>query len=428
MSIVYFNPSEKYHPLFPDLVNNEYLFNFYYLNKKVDTTQTWSDDSDYSSYVYLPDIIDDILKNPSKYKDFTARVPSDWIYTSSKKIGGYDRPEDLLVNGGYETATESLKQKDRFNKERGFISADCPTMNGFLRWHYDKKGKVVGFTIVKNMGNHRFVLKKRSNGGKTVELLIKLHAHPVDPNESLEDIQCRESDSHHTDAQNQRGQTEEQKAYSGFKAKRKEYLELVDLLRDLQIDYGDILKQANLLDDSNNTPSISSVSKMNGGINSGVFSSLGFENVKWALATAREIALHDEQKEHLLKISHSAVMCFSNLYYYFTENFGDQTPIMSKMELRVFLLSTFTTRASKWKKVMSLNDLNQSGGQKDYNVINAVTLLKDLNDYYVEMIPTKASTKRKRGLGMENPAMKSFFNSITDRLQRNFAISESRIS
>lgn len=428
MSLIFSNAAEKLHPIFSDLVNNQFLFNYYYSKKKVDVTQTWPDDSDYSFYPHIYDIVDDIIKNPSKFKDVTVRVPSELVYSSSKSLGGFDRPEDLLVNGGYESSTESLKIKDEYGQERGFISANCPTMNAFARWHYDEDGNITGFTIVKNMGNHRFVLKLRANGGKSTELLMKLHFHPVNPNETLAQIQRRESDSHHTDAQNQRGQTEEQRAYSGFKAKRKEYLEIINFLKEQQVDYADILKQEGLLDDPENTPKITSISNFNGGINSGAFKKYGYENVRWAFSTAREIALHEEQKEELLVISHSAVMCFTNLYYYFTEELGDQTPVMSKNELREFLLSTFTCRPSKWKKVMGLKELNQSSGQKDYNVINSVKLLRDLNDYYVEMVPTKINTKRKRGLGMDNPAIKCFFASITDTLNRNYAVSESRLS
>jgi hypothetical protein len=277
------------------------------------------------------------------------------------------------------------------------------------------------------MGNHRFILKKRANGGKTTELLMKLHFHPVDSKESFTSILRRESDSHHTDAQNQQGQTEEQKAYSGYKSGRKEYIELIHFLRDLQIDYAYILKQENMLKDPKNTPRLTSISKMNGGINSGIFKKLGFDNMKWALETAKEISLHPEQSESLRVISHSAVMCFANLYYYFTSELGDQTPLMSKGDLRFFLFSTFTSKTKSWSSVMKLSDLNQSASQKDHNVVNAVKFLRDLNDYYIAEIPTKAGARRKNGFGMENAAIKSFFNSITDVLQRNFAINESRL-
>lgn len=425
--IIFSDITQKDHPIFTDLVNNEFIFNDYYSKKKVDVTQTWPDDSDYSSYPHINDIADDIIKNPTKYKDITVRINSCDVYSSSTEKGGFDRVEDLPVNGGYEKATESLKIESFDGKERGFISANCPSMNGFIRWHYDGKGNICGMTIVKNMGNHRFILKKRANGGKTTELLMKLHFHPVDSKESFTSILRRESDSHHTDAQNQQGQTEEQKAYSGYKSGRKEYIELIHFLRDLQIDFSDILKQEGMLKDPKNTPRLTSIAKMNGGINSGIFKKLGFDNMKWALETAKEIALHPEQAESLQVISHSAVMCFANLYYYFTNELGDQTPLMNKGDLKFFLLSTFTSKTKSWSSVMRLSDLNQSAAQKDHNVVNAVKFLRDLNDYYIAEIPTKAGARRKNGFGTENVAIKAFFNSITDVLQRNFAINESRL-
>jgi hypothetical protein len=424
-SIIYNDPSKLEHDLFPDLVNNEYLFNWYYSKKKIDVTETWPDDSDYSFYPHIDDIAEDLIKNPTKYKDITVRVPSNYVYSSSKQRGGFDRTLDLVDNGGYETSTATLRILNQFNKERGFVSADCPTMNGFLRWHY-KGNKIVGFTIVKNMGNHRFVMKKRANGGKVVELLIKLHPHKPEKI-SLTDLICIESDSHHTDGQQQKGQTEDQKAYSGYMAKKQEYVELVNFLKELQIDYSNLLKQQNLLIDPENTPSITSISHFNGGLSSGAFKKYGYHNVLLAFETAREISVHPLQKDSLLSISHSAIMCFCNLYYYFASDIGGQSALLTKEQMKYFLITTFTTKRSTWSPVMQLKELSQSGSQKDYNVINAIKFLRELNEFYIERVPTKQNTRRKNGFGMENIAIKSFFNSITDPLQRNYAISESKL-
>jgi hypothetical protein len=418
--------SKLEHPEYPDLVNNEYLFNSYYSSKKIDVTQTWSDDSDYSFYPHIDDIIDELVENPTKYKDITVRVNSEYIYSSAKQRGGFDRPLDLLTNGGYEKATESLRIKNDLGQERGFISADCPTMNGFVRWTYNEQGGVTGITIVKNMGNHRFILKKRAAGGNRVEMLIKLHFHPVEPKQTLNEMIRRESDSHHTDAQDQRGQTEEQKAYSGFKSGRKEYIDLVNFLKEVQVDYADILKQEKLLLEEK-TPKVTNIGHMNGGINSGIFKKLGIDNVRWAFKTAREIALHPTQEPCQLSISHSSIMCFTNLYYYFTERFQNQAdPLFSKEELHKFLIAKFTT-SHDWEDPMKLINLNQTSGQKDYNVINAINFVKSLRNYYQKKKTTKTGDPRKYAFGMEKPAVQAFFNSITDPLSKKFAISESGI-
>jgi hypothetical protein len=426
LQVIISDASKLEHPEYPDLVNNEYLFNFYYSNKKIDVTKTWPDDSDYSFYPHINDIVEDIIKNPTKYKDITVRVDSEQIYSSAKQRGGFDRPLDLLTNGGYEKATESLRIKDSLGQERGFISADCPTMNGFVRWTYNEEGSVVGITIVKNMGNHRFILKKRASGGNRVEVLIKLHFHPVEPKQSLQEMICRESDSHHTDANNQRGQTEEQKAYSGFKSGRKEYIELVNFLSEVQVDYADILKQEKLLLQEK-TPTITNIGQLNGGINSGIFKKLGVDNVRWAFKTAREIALHETQEPSQLSISHSSIICFTNLYYYFTESFQNQSdPLFSKNELHNFLIAKFTT-SHDWEDPMKLINLNQTGNQKDHNVINAINFIKSLRNYYQKKKTTKNGDPRKYAFGFEKPAVKAFFNSIPDSLSRKFAISESGI-
>lgn len=426
-TIIYNDSSKLEHELFSDLVNNEYLFNYYYSNKKIDITETWPDDSDYSFYPHIDDIAEDLINNPNKYRDIIVRVPSNYIYSSSSCRGGFDRTEDLLTNGGYETSTSTLRIKDKNGKERGFVSANCPTLNGFIRWHFKGK-KVIGFTIVKNMGNHRFIMKKRANGGKITEYLIKLHPHECSSVQTLSEMICIESDSHHTDGQQQRGQTEDQKAYSGYKSKKQEYIDLVNFLKDLQIDYYNLLKRQNLLIDPNKTPSVTSISHFNGGINSGAFAKYGYNNVHLAFETAREIAMHDEQKESLLSISHSAVMCFCNLFHYFASEIGGQDPLMTKQQLKYFLITTFTTKRSSWSPVMQLKELGQTGSQKDYNVINAIKFLRELNEFYIERVPTKTGKRRKNGFGMDNIAIKSFFNSIADPLQRNYAISESKMS
>lgn len=422
---IYKDSSKKEHDLFPDLVNNEFLFVNHYSNKsKSDITETWPDDCDYSFYPHIDDIIDDIISNPKKYigKNITVRVDSDMIYSSSKKepFNGYDRPEDV----DYEAVTENLRKSDLNGEERGFISADCPTSNAYVRWHYNKSKKVNGLTIVKYMGNHRFALKKRANGGEKVEILIVLHFHTLNYDNCLEDFMVRESDGHHTDAQDRKGQTEDQRAYSGYKAKKKEYVELINLLKELQIDYCKILQQEKILIDVDNTPSLSSIQGMNGGINSGIFKKYSQEIIKQSLSICRYISVHPTQKESLKVISHSAVMCFANLYYYFTTEMGDQTPLLTKKQLTDFLIDKFTI-PGKWSKITKLEILNQSGGQKDYNVINATKLLRELNDYYIDQIPTKIGGRRKNGFGMNNPAIMAFFGSINDELQRRFAISES---
>lgn len=424
-NIIFNDSSKKEHDLWPDLVNNEFLFNEYYSNKKVDVTQSWPDDSDYSFYPHIDDIAEDIINNPGKYSDITVRVPSEYVYSSAKQLGGFDRVLDVYNNGGPEKATESLKIKTTHGKERGFISADCPTMNGYVRWTYDDLGYICGFTIAKNMGNHRFILKKRANGGKSTELLIKLHFHPVDISESYENIIRRESDAHHTDAQNQQGQTEEQKAYSGYKSGRIEYKQLMNFLKEVQVDYAGILKQENLLDNPDQTPTLSSISQMNAGINGGLFKKLGIYNVKTALEIAKEIALDPKQKDSQLVITHSSIVCIANLYKYFTEEYDGKDAIFTRPQLREFLLYKFTGDQGKWKKVMKLNDLNQTGGQKDANVTNAIKFLPELKEYYMEETRTKTGEKRKYCFGMENPAIKNFLNSISDPLQRKYAISES---
>jgi hypothetical protein len=430
MKGIYKDSSKKEHDLFPDLVNNEFLFVDHYSNKsKSDITETWPDDCDYSFYPHIDDIINDIISNPKKYigKNITVRVDSDMIYSSSKKepFNGYDRPEDV----DYEAVTQNLRKSDLNGEERGFISADCPTSNAYVRWHYNKSKKVNGLTIVKYMGNHRFALKKRANGGEKVEILIVLHFHTLNYDNCLEDFMVRESDGHHTDAQDRKGQTENQRAYSGYKAKKKEYIELINLLKEVQIDYCKILQQEKLLIDVDSTPTITSIQGMNGGINSGEFKKYGLKVIKQSLLTCREIALHTNQKESLKVISHSAVMCFANLYYYFTTKMvkdnSDKTPLMTEEQLREFLITKFTDQGKWSKKSIKLEILNQSGGQKDYNVINATKLLRELNDYYIDQVLTKAGTQRKNGFGMDNPAIMAFFGSINDELQRRFAISES---
>jgi hypothetical protein len=58
---------------------------------------------------------------------------------------------------------------------------------------------------------------------------------------------------------------------------------------------------------------------------------------------------------------------------------------------------------------------------------NAINFLPELKTFYLEEVRTKTGDKRKDCFGSEKTAIKNFFNSIGDELQRKYAVNESGV-
>lgn len=399
---------------YSDLVSNKVLF----LNKyneqeiiklKSDTEIKWigKDNSDYSNYPTFEEVIADYSKNPEKYnnKSVICRV-KDWhIFTSDKTKGGYDR----AMETSDDKCRANLKQEiNGTGEQKGFNDDDAGTLNGFVRF----KGNKV--TLVKNMGNHRLWMKLLTNIDKDVEALMKIKFHKGEL--SQEDYIKIESDGHHTDASDRQSQNEDQKFFSGLRARRPEFLYCYEYLQDNKLDYKNVMNETNWL-------KISSISGFNKGDGYGIFSTYGEDNVRAAIGVARKVAKITNEKV----IPNSAIWCFASMFKTFTEVKGDNKiksnySLFDKQQLHTFFIEFFTLHNSdtsskiKWhkKKTIKLSDLTQSQGVKDFNFICASIFWTDnaIVDYHREI------KDRKNKFTINHPQMVYFINKMQNILRK----------
>ena len=125
--------SKEYHPNQTDLVSNRAIFNQAYDSKRLTELENFNDDTDYSNYPTLEEILEDY--DPQKYtnRSFTVRVHEKYIWSSDgEHLGGYDRPLWLLRKSNDDKCRENIRKP--FNGEaRGFRDADCNVLNGWIR-------------------------------------------------------------------------------------------------------------------------------------------------------------------------------------------------------------------------------------------------------------------------------------------------------
>ena len=90
----------------------------------------------------------------------------------------------------------------------------------YIRYDIDEFGNIKVY-CVKNMGNHRFWMKKLANRGASCEYLMKVKFHEgiVDTALTQEDFIRIEAAAHHADAGDRNTQVEGQKFASGLAAK-----------------------------------------------------------------------------------------------------------------------------------------------------------------------------------------------------------------
>jgi hypothetical protein len=396
---------------FSDLINNNNYFNSTYDEAKLICLDNYKDNSDYSSYPSLEDIIKNYDHTTDKDKTFVCTVEDKQIWTSDFSKGGYDR----LTKVSDQTCRENLNQKIYGSDEpKGFDDNDAGTLNGVLRYLKDETGKIF-LVLVKNMGNHRFWMKKLANRGKKINLLFKIKFHDLDKNLNKDDFITIESDAHHSDADDRQSQNETQKFMSGFRAKRKELVDCFNYLKTVELEYEGIM-QLEKVENANNWPSLTSIMGFNKGQGNGIFKKFGDTNVNAAIGTAKEIV--KITKENL--IHNSAIWCLASMFKSLTEIYGDSKTsysLFTKKELRDFFIEYFkeNNRQSKFRrKSLTLSDLVQTQGIKDYNFINCDVFWRDgaIVQYFLQL------KDRKTGFTYNHPCMQHLLGQITPILRK----------
>jgi len=408
-NIVSFNSNHKTH--FTDLVSNLKLFNNQYNETRLNDLPVWIDNSDYSNYPTFEEIVENFDPKRDNGKTFVCRVKDIQFWTSDSTLGGYDRG----------TKTSDQKCRDNLNqklhgsdKPKGFNDDDAGTLNAYVRYHIDKNG-VLHLYLVKNMGNHRFWMKKLANRGDSVELLVKIKFHKIEDNLKQSDFIRIESDAHHSDAGDRQSQNEGQKFHSGFRAEREELVDCFNFLYNNELNYQGIM-ELEKKENANTWPSLSSIMGFSNGGGNGIFKKYGEINVTAAVGVAKKIA-KEVTKE--TTIPNSAIWCFASMFKSLTEPQGTKgtPPLFNKEELSEFFYEYFKDQniESMFRRTkLKLNDLSQTGGVKDFNYICITKFWRD--GAIVEFFTTKR--RRTNGFTTNHPCMKHFLNQVTPLLRK----------
>ena len=419
---------------YPDLVSNLSLFNQSYNSKRLSELEDFSDDSDYSTYPSIESILENY--DPETYvgKTWTVRVDEKYIFSSDSEKNGYDRPKWLLKKSNDDICRKNLR-KSLKGKPRGWREADSNTLNGWIRVQEVVNGNIDStlgvsktqykFTLVKNMGNHRFWMKKIANKGSRCEFLIKIQFHdlsnitnPI----SLEEYIQIESDGHDSDADARASQNEPQKFVSAYRSGKTEVVDCFNFLKKAKIEYhitrdGHGIMQQEGYNENGDWPVIHSIQGLRDGLSNGLFKKYGFENVKAAIGTCRllcEITKEDG-------FSYSAVTTLSLMYRSLTDDHtkpGDdrKSPIIfSKPQLLDFFKALYAMRNSKMNssfsfgpaKFSQLADLSQSQGMKSWPYIASVAFWPEIQAWYKDQVN---NGNGEHGFSDGKPGMQYFIN------------------
>ena len=406
------------HPSQEDLVSNISLFNKYYPQTTLAEIEDFKDNSDYSSYPTLQDIVDNFDPELDSNKTFVCRVSEEYLWSSDWHEGGYDRTIEANEETGKTTCLQNLRQKSQnLSQSKGFNDDDAGTLNAYVRYEILNDG-LIRLTVVKNMGNHRFVMKKIVTRNNRTEFLVKIKFHKFEENLTTDDFIVIESETHHTDADNRKNQNETQKFHSGLKAKRTPYVELFNFLKKNKINYAGIM-QLERIPESDNWIQITSIQGMNIGTSYGIFSKYKTENIEKALDTMKKISVETGEK----LFNNSVLQCLSSMFYSLTEDHsykeGQRCPLMDKDELQEFIIKyvahknkpdSFSDDTGAFK----INDkLRQSRGVKSYNYVNAQVFWesKAIVHWF------KKNNGRTNGFSVDHSCMKHFIEQVDPLLR-----------
>jgi len=408
---------------FSDLVSNLQLFNKAYDGKDKDKLlhklPFWSDNSNYNSYPTIDDVIKNFNPKTSLDQTFVCRVRDDQIWSSDFTLGGFDRATQTNDKSCRNNLNTKKYGEDRV---KGFNDDDSGTLNAYIRYQVKKDG-TIDLICVKNMGNHRFWMKKLAAAGGPTEHLMKIRFHEGMPALAKFDLfgvvetsnplkQAKmitiEAAAHHADAGDRNTQVEGQKFYSGLTAKIPAYVDCFDFLLANKINYKGIM-QVKGVKDCENWPEISSITGLNLGKGNGSFKTYGTDNVLKSIAVARRIAM-EITKEPI--IMNSSIKCFGGMYKSLTElHDGITKSLFSKEQLSDFFYDFFkeNNRKSKFRRnSIKLKMLTQSGSVKDFNYVSANMFWRDgaIVEYFRDM------TDRDNGFTTSHKCMVHFLNNI----------------
>lgn len=383
---------ETQSPLYSDLVNNKQLFDESFTEEEIYKFD-YSDNSDYSHFEHIDDFLLRDFSDEDLKKSYVIRVPIDYIWSSEKSKGGFDRPKWANLNKAQNLS--NLNTPDANGDPKGYDERDAGILAGIFR-PGPEIGGICDWQLVKYIGNDRIVLKLIANNGKVTDVLMSVCFHTI----GLEQNQyiAIEAERHTTDAGDRSGQNESQKFASSYRAKRTNAVHCFNYLKNNQLNYDGIM-QIEGVENADSFLNLSSISGLKEGPGNGFFKKFGESNVTAAIKTIREVAKITGEDI----IGASPIECLSLIYKCFTE-YGkhehSNQMMFEKEELDEFFVKYFKTLNTDQPDMFSgngtkgkflLKHLNASGTIKCMVYIGATKFWPALSNYWMFIRQSKHS-------------------------------------
>jgi len=381
------------------------LSNLQYFRDTVDTktieylksNHSWSDNSDYSTYRHVDEIIEMYNPDTDLHKSWVCRVPMSYIFTSDKSLpNGYDRCSEI----DHGKCVKNLSE----NNDLGFDDFKSDTLNGHFRW--DKKGRLI---LVKNKGNHRQYMKLLANYGESTEVLMKVRFHEQGLSNS-EYIKL-EAESQFADSNDRNTQNERQKFFAGYRAGRPEYIECFNFLDSQELDFDGIMFLENKIEKEGQWKSITSLSGLKG-MNNGHFKRYGTDNVKYAITVCQKICDITGESD----IPNSSMEGIANLFKWLTDRVDVNTkPPFTKEQLKTFFLAYFRSRNKVTGDIFTEVDkltLRMLAKQSGFKCVSAICIRQfwtALVSYYGVKVRKDGNT---HGIGHKSKNVEKLLDSV----------------
>ena len=390
-------------PLYDDLINNYEKFHEQYSQSDLLKYQNkWKDDSDYSNYPSIFDLLEDpaLCGVPDVWH--VVRVPIPVIWSSEESLGGCDRPLWSI-----EKPTPQQQQVSSLSRnDKGFSAGAAQVLSGKLRPHPRQEGV---WQLVKFIGNNRVAMKLLAHAGKPTEILMSVSFHEVGLTQK--DYIRIESELHATDAGDRSGQNELQKFISGFRAGRSDETYCFDFLNKHRFNYGTLMQQEGV-EKCNDYLEIKSLQGIKNGKGKGHFKKYGEEHVGHALRIIHRLSeITGEKVIHATPVESLALMYSIYTQYGKQIDSKNTTPLFTVEELDEYFIKFFEFKRSAvgFTSTFEINDLSWSSGVKDVAYVCAKTFWPTIVEHWM------TTHNAKIGWSLECAANKELLNNCTDK-------------
>ena len=372
-------------PLYSDLVNNKQLFDNTFTDSEL-YEFNYKDNSNYFHYPHIDDFLQRDFSDDDLSKSYVIQVPIDYIWSSEKTKGGFDRA--IWATQNKTQNINNLNTPNGGGNPKGYNEADAGILAGMFR-----PGPIIGgscdWQLVKYIGNNRIVKKLIANNGEITNVLKSVTFHEQGLEQS--DYIQIEAERHTTDAGDRSGQNESQKFASSYRSGRKHAVDTFNFLKNEKLNYDGIM-QIEGVEGAEDFLNLTSLSGLKEGMGNGFFKRFGEGNVRAAIGTVRKIAKITGEKS----VGMSPIECLSIMFQCFTE-YG-KTPnsnqmMFTKPELQNFFVKYFERMNNEDdmfsgngnKSQFLLRHLNANGSIKCMVYIGATKFWPALPNYWMRM-------------------------------------------